>query len=295
MVAQGAPDSLLAIASLSLADGRELVEIPVDGSHRAQMEEQYFQEQVGAMPGSLYQSIRRGTFTHVYPHAPGQLLPPGPAVLEIASTATSGSVDVSLLMPPDDGGSILHVNVIGVSDSFSLSEPPPFMDEVNAIFAQAGITVVLDQVVSQSGTGFERITDFSEPQEAPTSMSAQLALVGLDWVDSDALPVFIVDALPFGVAGLSLGTPGPPLPGSSYYGVVLRGPPDAPGIGRVFAHEVAHFLALQHIANTGISGAVYPDPLDDTEPGQDNLMEDGTVLSSGQQLALTRSFLLAVE
>jgi hypothetical protein len=63
----------------------------------------------------------------------------------------------------------------------------------------------------------------------------------------------------------------------------------------VTAHEVAHFLALQHVQNRGISGKAYPDPLDDTTPGADNLMEDGTVLTPNQAFALSRSALLMTE
>ncbi len=39
----------------------------------------------------------------------------------------------------------------------------------------------------------------------------------------------------------------------------------------------------------------YPDPLDDTTPGIDNLMEDGTVLTAGQAFALSRSALLVAQ
>lgn len=36
----------------------------------------------------------------------------------------------------------------------------------------------------------------------------------------------------------------------------------------------------------------YDDPIDDTMPGANNLMENGTVLTPGQAFALTRSALL---
>ena len=74
--------------------------------------------------------------------------------------------------------------------------------------------------------------------------------------------------------------------------MLIRGNFAAPDLARVTAHEVAHFLALQHVENRGISGAIYPDPLDDTTTGADNLMEDGTALTPGQAFALTRSALL---
>ena len=109
---------------------------------------------------------------------------------------------------------------------------------------------------------------------------------------TDGLDVFFVEGLPSGVAGLSLGTPGPPTRGSYYFGVLVRGDFPAAELARVTAHEVAHFLALQHVQNRGISGRTYPDPLDDTTPGADNLMENGTALTAGQAFALSRSALL---
>jgi hypothetical protein len=38
----------------------------------------------------------------------------------------------------------------------------------------------------------------------------------------------------------------------------------------------------------------YPDPIDDTEPGRDNLMENGTALTPDQGFALRHSALLTL-
>jgi hypothetical protein len=122
-------------------------------------------------------------------------------------------------------------------------------------------------------------------------MSAMLPAL-VDDADAPALDVFLVESLPFGVAGLSLGTPGPPLPGSYYHGVVLERPANDAAMARVLAHEVSHFLALQHVENRSLWGEVFPDPLDDTDPSQDNLMEDGTAITPDQAFALSRSALL---
>ncbi len=104
--------------------------------------------------------------------------------------------------------------------------------------------------------------------------------------------MFIVESLPAGIGGLALGTPGPPVRGSYYFGVIVRGGTQWAQIARVTAHEAAHFLALQHVQNVGVSGTRYPDPLDDTAPGMPNLMESGTQLTAGQAFALSRSSLL---
>ena len=291
VVARGAADALYGLAALTLADGVDLVDLPA-GSPSAAMQASYLDEQIGQMPGDLYQSIRLGTFTQVYPYRPGQALPPGPASLAIASDA-DGPVEVTVLMPPDDDAATLHLNLVVVSETQVVAAPPPWLPALVAILAQADITVVLDAVTTLTGTGLAAITDFSEPQERPTSQSAQLpGLVAGN--GSPALDVFLVDSLPAGVGGLSLGTPGPPIRGAYYYGVVVRPSSSDAATAEVIAHEVCHFLALQHIQNTGISGTIYPDPLDDTTAGAPNLMAgSGTTLTPDQTFALLRSALLA--
>lgn len=62
---------------------------------------------------------------------------------------------------------------------------------------------------------------------------------------------------------------------------------------RVVAHEVAHFLGLQHVQNKGTSGKVYDDPLDDTNPATSNLMTNGTAITPGQIFVLQKSALLS--
>lgn len=292
IVVEGADEALYALGALTLGDGVELVELPA-GAPGADMRASYQTEQIGQMKGNLYQSIRLGTFTQVYPYRPGQDAVPGVASLRVASDSP-GPVRVTVLMPADDGGRTLPINIFLVSDTLADPATQPFVAELARVFAQAGITVRVTGVERLTGTQLERITDFTEPQEAPGSQAAMLpALVAGGAFDG--LDVFFVESLPAGVGGLALGTPGPPLRGSYYFGVVVRGGLSAQQAARVVAHEGAHFLALQHLENVGISGAIYPDPLDDTAPGQGNLMENGTLLTSDQAFALTRSALLRTE
>ncbi len=291
IVAEGDEAALLALGSLVLADGTDRVDLDLNRSWAAEMTASYHDEQIGQMPGSLYQSIRLGTFTQVYPNAPGQALPAGPASLRIASTATNGNVTVRLLLPDEDEARTLAVNLVAVSDQFSFSGRPPFVDVMQTIFDQAGIAVVVRESSVLADSGLERISTFSEPQEAPDSQAAELAGLG---PQNGALNIFVVEGLPSGVGGLSLGTPGPPVQDSSYFGVLLLHSTSDALLGRVMAHEVAHFLALQHVTNRGISGMSYADPLADTEPGQGNLMENGTTLTPDQAYALSRSALLTL-
>jgi hypothetical protein len=292
VIVEGASDALYAMGAFALGDGTDLVELPADAPGPT-MQTSYEQEQIGQMPGGLFQSIRLGTFTHVYPYRPDQVVLAGTGRLRVASNRP-GSATVTIVMPDDDDAAVLPLNFFVVSDTLAEPTAPAFRGEIDRVFAQAGIAVRVNGVERLAGTALERITDFNEPQESPTSQSAMLPGLVADRT-TDGLDVFFVEGLPSGVAGLSLGTPGPPGRGSYYFGVLVRGDFPAAELARVTAHEVAHFLALQHVVNRGISGQTYPDPLDDTTPGVDNLMENGTALTPGQSFALSKSALLVAE
>ena len=292
VVVTGASDALYALGGFTTADGSEHVGIDLATAPGPKMRASYDTEQIGQMEGMLFQTIRLGTFTHVYPYRPDQSVVAGKTTLRIASDKP-GPVHVTVLMPEDDGGKTLHVNLVVVSETLSLAQPPLFLSALQNLFAQVGITVVVDEIRELRGTGLSRITQSTEPQESPQSQSASLPALVTDPLSPTALDVFIVDSLPLGIGGLALGTPGPPLRGSYYYGVIIRNNTNASAMATVIAHEASHFLALQHVTNKGVSGTVYPDPLDDTQPGQDNLMQSGTVLTADQGFALSRSALLS--
>jgi hypothetical protein len=293
VIAEGAPDALYALGAFALGDGVDLVELPA-GTPGPAMQTSYGTEQIGHMPGSLYQSIRLGTYTHVYPYGPDQTVVAGDEGFVRIAATQPGTVHVTLLMPEDDTAAVLPLNFYVVSDTLAEPTNATFDAELRRLFQQVGITIRINGTERIAGTSLERITDFNEPQETPSSQSAMLPGLVAD-LTTDGLDVFVVEGLPTGVAGLSLGTPGPPVRGSYYFGVVVRGGFAALEEARVTAHEIAHFLALQHVQNRGISGAVYPDPIDDTTPGADNLMDGGTVLTPGQSFALTRSALLELQ
>jgi hypothetical protein len=289
VIVEGGTTALYALGAFSMGDGADLVLLPA-GSPAAAMQASYEQEQIGHMPGELYQSIRLGTFSHVYPYRPDQVVIAGGGSLRVASSQP-GPVSVRILMPEDDGATALPLNFYLVSDTLADPNVPAFTGELQRIFAQVGVDVTIASVVRLTGTALEQITDFNEPQETPASQSAMLPDLVVDR-PAAGLDVFFVESLVPGVAGLSLGTPGPPIRGSYYYGVIVRGGFPPVELARITAHEVAHFLALQHIENRGISGMVYPDPLDDTATGVDNLMDEGTVLTPGQGFAISRSAIL---
>jgi hypothetical protein len=294
VVATGADDALYALGSFETADGVEHVGIDLGTASGPAMRSSYDTEQIGQMPGALFQTIRLGTFAHVYPYRPDQTLPAGETTLRIASDKP-GPAHVTLLLPEDDAGKVLHVNLVVVSETLTLAQPPSFLDELQTVFAQAGITIVIDEIRELRGSGLSAITQSTEPQEAPQSQSARLPALVTNPTSPDALDIFIVDSLPSGIGGLSLGTPGPPIRGSYYYGVLVRRSTNDSSLAIVIAHETSHFLALQHVTNAGTSGMVYPDPLDDTQPGQNNLMQSGSILTPDQGFALSRSALLTTQ
>lgn len=291
IVAAGDNDALYALGSFQTADAVERVGIDLGVAPGPAMRASYDTEQIGQMDGLLFQTIRLGTFTHVYPYRPDQTVVAGATSLRIASDKP-GPVHVTVLMPEDHGGKTLHVNLFVVSETLTIAQPPSFLGKLQSIFTQVGITVVVDEIRELRGTGLSAITQSTEPQEAPGSMSAKLPALVSDPMSPAALDIFIVDSLPSGIGGLSLGTPGPPIRGSYYYGVLVRQNTSDLAMATVIAHETSHFLALQHVTNRGVSGQTYADPLDDTQPGQDNLMQSGTVLTPDQGFALSRSALL---
>ncbi len=289
VVIEGEESGLYALGAFTLGDGVDLVELP-SGDPGAAMQASYNDEQIGQMDGDLFQSIRLGTYTHVYPYRPGQEAVPGAASLRVASD-TAGPVRVTILMPEDDGARILPLNIFIVSDTLADPTSDTFVTELDRIFGQADIDVTINGVERITGTALEQITESTEPQEAPGSQTAMLPALVEDR-DLPGLDIFFVESLPAGIGGMSLGTPGPPLRGSYYFGVVVRGTVSPLVAALVVAHEGSHFAALQHVENRGLSGTIYPDPLDDTSPNQGNLMEDGTSLTDDQAFALSRSALL---
>jgi hypothetical protein len=289
VVVRGATDAYYALAWLETSDGVEHVRLPRAIDVGAAMRASYEIERVGLMPGELTQSIRLGLFTQVFPDRPGRALPPGELTLRIATSDPATPVDLEVLMPEEDGAHRLPLHIVTATDAPDLSR---IERALRSVLGGGGVDVDIESVVALPVSSVPAMTEASQPQEPPTSASSQLALLGGTLIAGDSLVVYIVDQLPGGVAGWSLGTPGPPLPDTVYSGVVAsrRSPPDE--IGRVLAHEIAHYLGVAHIENVGTSGARYPDALDDTMSGGGNLMEGGRSITADQAWVLSRSALL---
>lgn len=298
VVVDGDPGALYALAGLETADGIDRVAAPRGLDLGAAMRAAYFEERSGQMPGALRQAIRLGLFTAVYPDRPGAPLPAGDVVLRVATSDPSRPVDVTILFPEalPAGPAVLPVVFFWWSAPRAGGAAPavdargevaglPFVARLRSILAAGGIALRVEQVIEMSDPAYARITELSEPQEPPTSASSRLAVQVGARVTGDALNLFIVDSLPAGVGGWTLGTPGPPLPDTIYSGVVAARLDAGDELARVLAHEISHYLGLWHVEHTSRRGAAHADPLADTAPGTGNLMDEdrrGTRLTRDQ-------------
>jgi hypothetical protein len=192
VIVEGVPTALYALGGYTLADGVDRVAL-APGPPGPAMQASYRDEMIGQMPGELHQSIRLGTFTHVYPYRPGQLLDAGAASIVIAADSP-GPVRVRVLMPEDDGASVLPINIVVVSDTLFIPNTQQYMDELSRIFAQAGITVSVGVAERLTGTALEDLTQSTEPQEAPGNQATMLTSLVTD-ADRPGLDVFFVESL----------------------------------------------------------------------------------------------------
>lgn len=292
----GADARLYALASLVRPDGTDLVALP-PGAPGPTMRER-FDDVVARMPGALYQTIRLGTFAHVYPYAPGLAVPAGTWSLRVASDAAAGEVSVRVIVQPDDAARTLHLNLITVTQAGHATATEPLVAALSAIYAQAGLGVTVDG----SATLASPLATIDEPFgtiPGPSSELAQLARAARPLAKTTALDVLVIDGFSANAAvvGESLGAPGPVDAASYYWAALVTWDADAHVLAHRVAHEVGHFLGLQHPSNTDLQGMVWPDPLEDTDPSVPNLMNPGAddTLTANQAFVLQRSPLLDVK
>ena len=300
----GDPERVYALASLRTADGVEHVGWDEKQSPGPTLNKFYREEHLCYFPGTLRQCPRLGTFTLVYPNKPGQKLPAGPTSLKISSEK-AGSARVHVLLSAPNKTNVLHLNFFTVSHRTPQFDTKLLARKIQDIFDQAEIQIVIDNEVALNDTPFGDLTNLAapkqrpsgaptDPEEAPDSAPAKLAFLGHQRLpSSNALNVFLVDSFGGrGIKALSLGTPGPPLPSSYYFGVFVERSSNYEVMARLAAHEVAHFLGLDHPTRWSASDAVYRDGLVSSAEVVTNLMSSGTELNPAQIYVITRSPLL---
>jgi hypothetical protein len=288
----GADRAVYALAALVGPDGRDLVALPSTSGLPATMRDA-FNDDVGLMPGALYQTIRLGTFAHTWPYAPSVAPAAGTWSLRVAGDMP-GDVQVRVHLPPDDGARTLHVNLVGVAKS-AWAPLAQLLPATQAILDQAGLTLVVDATPTLDSM----LSIIDEPfgtVPGPSSEMVALARQARPLGVATALDVLVIDRFDANpnVTGVSLGAPGPDDPSSYYWAVLVAGDADATRMAHSLAHELSHFLGLQHTQNVDLGGNIDPDPIDDTDPSQPNLMgpTPGTTLTAGQSAVLRRSPLL---
>ena len=291
----GPSSSLIGLYSFTQADGVDVVGVH-QRSPSAEMKRRYYDEEISYMPSKWPQTMRLGTFVSTFPYRERDTVVPGRAKVKFVATGAGASpVKLTILMPKKQNVGTLRINLISLSNSFNPAvtsgETARIEREVNRIFNQAGIEVVIVKRLRFRNSRFRRLTDFHEPQETPDSQAAKMASTYGALVEAPgALNIYVVDGLE--AAGISLGIPGSPDPLSYYFGVVLLRSTSSTSFARVIAHEICHFLGLHHVTNRALSGRIYNDPLPDTTIGEDNLMDSGTNLTPQQVFAIRQSPLL---
>jgi hypothetical protein len=196
-----------------------------------------------------------------------------------------------VLLPAEDGAATLPLNLVCVAVRCRDEPAAAWLDGTAELLAAGGIGLDVRAIVDLTELAHVSLAEVTEPHETPWGTSARLARAAAGLGDPHAVDLFVVDELPPGVGGWSLGAPGVPVAGTPYSGVIVeRGADDV--TARVAAHELAHYLGLRHVVDRSASGVAYPDRLDDTSPRAYNLMDDGTRLTADQAYVLRRSAVL---
>jgi len=257
----GAPASTYALGSFVTPDGVEHSELAASPDPQAQLREALIPpDDFAPLYVGLQHFATAESFVHVHPND-GTPVRPGLHRVRVLSSASRERVEVRVITPPDDGADVIHINLHDVAMDVPEARIRELAAGVTAIFAEAGLRVVVDEIVEHRPTSLRDLFCASPPCTTvrPGSRYTELVRVGRPLSASDALDVYVVDLDPTG--GVSLGQPGANAPDSELFGVFIHAAnANDDDVGpQTIAHEIAHFLGLWHVSET------YPDPIADTD------------------------------
>ena len=282
VTASAGASAVIGVAELTLADGSDRVGIE---SIPQVLLESIADQHLRLLPGDVLQEASVGVHAFVYPNTPHEeaALPAGDATLRLVSTGRA--MDVVIVLPPVVDDLSLPVDVFVTDPTIELSESSPALATASDLFAQAGIEILWKTVTSLAVEEPTVSVESAVTVDGPMSEVVDAAA----GVGTEAIDVFVVSDLP--VSGLSPRIPGPTTQ-SPLRAVLVESTQRPSDLGRVIAHELAHYLGLHHLELHTDDNRPVSDPIDDTEPGTNNLMAGGTLLTAGQVDVLRRSPLL---
>lgn len=278
VTATGNSSDVIAVAELTLAD--EIDRVGINRIPDALLES-IASQHVRLLPGDVFQEAGIGVHAFVYPNSPlDNEIPAGEATLRLVSNGRS--LDVTISLPPVSEDLTLALDVIVADPDLSLADDSAALDRAADLLGQAGITVRWDTVAAMEFEVPSISVDGVVGARGPVAQLVEAAAT----IGTEAVDVFVVPEL--AVSGLSPRIPGPATQ-NPLRAVVVKSTQRPSDLGRVIAHEVAHYLGLHHLELYTDDNRAIQDPIPDTTPGQNNLMSGGTILTEGQIDVLRRS------
>lgn len=276
--AVGEATSAIAVTELVLADGGDRVATPLTVQQLTEIAGRH----VRLLPGGVMQEVGLGLHAFVHPNRPLDRpeVVPGPAIVRFVTT--SPSLDVTVTMPAVADELVLPVDVYVTDPTIDSARVTAGLDIAADVLARAGLVVRWERSTADDligpGVSPDEIVEIDGP------LSRLVESVRSD--STGALDLFIVADLP--VSGLTPRIPGPAVE-SPLGAVVVEATIRPSDLGRVVAHELAHYLGLHHLEIETDDGETIVDQFPETEVGDGNLMDDGIELTDGQVDVIRRS------
>jgi hypothetical protein len=219
------------------------------------------------------------------------------------SSEKAGSVHLHFFLSETSKANVLHLNFFTVSRQAAPVDTKRLARKIQGIFDQAEIQIVIDNAVALPDSPFSDLKNLAAPklrpsgtptdlEETPHGGPAKLALSGHQRLPlSRALNIYLVDS--FGGHGIkALSSPVRRCQRVIILASSSSVRSDYDAMARLSAHEIAHFLGLDHPTRWSASDAIYHDGLVSSAEIVTNLMGSGSELTAAQVNVMMRSPLL---